>query len=97
MTHLPPGDPIVRPPPPRFAQVGRAPPGGAGAWSRGLMLFVAVGVFLSLVALLWELQRAPERLRAVEVTFMEEEAAAAEAERLGAGEVPAAPAEASRH
>jgi hypothetical protein len=58
------------------------------------MLFVAVGVFLSLVSLLWELQRAPQRLRAVEVTFMEEEAAAAEAGRFDAAGASATPSQA---
>lgn len=75
---------------PRFAQVGRPPPGGTGVWSRGLMLIVAVGVFMALIALLWEIQQAPERLRTVEVTFMEDEAEAAEAAR-GAPPPPTAP------
>lgn len=54
------------------------------------MLIVAVGVFMALIALLWEIQQAPERLRTVEVTFMEDEAEAAEAAR-GAPPPPTAP------
>lgn len=49
------------------------------------MLFAAIGVFAALVALLWDLQCRPKQYKVVEVSFMEEEAAAAEA-ALGQGE-----------
>lgn len=79
-----------RPAPPRFAQVGRPPPIGGEAWSRPLILLIAVGVFASFVSLVVELQTR-ERLTIVEVTFMEEEAAAAEAALQAPGTASPAP------
>lgn len=47
--------------------------------NRGLILITAIGVFAALIALIWDLQHAPVRLKVVEVSFMEDEAAQAEA------------------
>ncbi|RME25173.1 MAG: hypothetical protein D6798_09530 [Deltaproteobacteria bacterium] len=75
---------------PPFAQVGRPIAGRSDLWSKPLILLIAVGIFVSFLSLLWELQH-KEHLRVVEVRFMEEEAAEAEAalEAAGAGPAPA--------
>jgi len=70
--------PLPRPSVPSFATVGRPPPGGATALSRGLILFVAIGVFAAGLALVWQLQQGPPPRVGVEVTMMEDEAEAAE-------------------
>lgn len=77
---------------PPFAQVGRPIAGRSDLWSKPLILLIAVGIFVSFLSLLWELQHPREHLRVVEVRFMEEEAAEAEAalEAAGAGTAPAA-------
>lgn len=69
--------PVQRPRSPGFATIGRPPPRD-GLWSKPLMLLIAVGIFASFLALIVGLQ-AERTIRPVEVTFMEEEAAAAEA------------------
>ncbi|NOY27881.1 MAG: hypothetical protein GXP62_18610 [Oligoflexia bacterium] len=83
----------IAPATPHFAQLGRLPPGG-GTLSRGLILITAIGVFAALVALVWDLQHAPVREQVVEVSFMEDEAAQAEAalEAPTTTTAPAAPA-----
>ncbi len=70
---------------PPFAQVGRPVTGRSDLWSKPLILMIAVGIFVAFLSLLWELQH-KEHLRVVEVSFMEEEAAEAEAALDAAGD-----------
>ena len=76
--HFPdPRDDYVRPTVPTFATVGRPPPAGV-AWSKGLVLVIAIGLLMAAVSLVWELQRPRAQSEGVQVILMEQDAEQAE-------------------
>ena len=77
---------------PLFAQVGRTSAVRHSRGSRAMLWFIALGLLLSVIALVRDMRLAAQREPApVEVTDMADEAAAAEADleaRIAAGERP---------